>query len=116
MTLPDPDHVTASADLAKIAAGNSPATVTGTRARSNSHFPRSALSNGTGPGARPLCLPAGFAAFADAWLLVVPALLPLLYLAPWSGRVFFDEFDLLLLCSLAAALWHGGARIPGIGA
>ncbi|MBK8992665.1 MAG: hypothetical protein IPM40_13740 [Gammaproteobacteria bacterium] len=48
--------------------------------------------------------------FADAWLLVVPALLPLLYLAPWSGRVFFDEFDLLLLCSLAAALWHGRAH------
>lgn len=44
--------------------------------------------------------------FADAWLIIVPVLLPLLYLAPWSGRIFFDEFDLVLLCTLATALWH----------
>jgi len=32
-----------------------------------------------------------------AWLVAVPAALPLLDLAPWSGRFFFDEFDLLML-------------------
>jgi hypothetical protein len=32
-----------------------------------------------------------------AWLLVVPAALPLLDLAPWTGRFFLDEFDLLML-------------------
>ena len=52
---------------------------------------------------------------ADAWLVVVPALLPLLYLAPWSGRIFLDEFDALLLCTLAVALWHGRWRLQGLG-
>ncbi|NKN34049.1 hypothetical protein [Marichromatium bheemlicum] len=44
----------------------------------------------------------------DAWLVVVPAALPLLQLAPWSGWLFVDAFDALLLCTLAAGLWHGG--------
>lgn len=39
-------------------------------------------------------------------LLVVPWALPALDLAPWTGRVFVDAFDLLLLVSLAVALWH----------
>lgn len=39
--------------------------------------------------------------------LVVPAALPLLDLAPWSGRYFFDEFDFLLLLSIGV----GYARI-----
>lgn len=34
-----------------------------------------------------------------AWLVVVPAALPLMDLAPWTGRFFFDEFDLLMLVS-----------------
>ena len=33
--------------------------------------------------------------------LIVPALLPALDLAPWTGRFFVDEFDLLLLVCLA---------------
>lgn len=33
-------------------------------------------------------------------LVVVPAALALFDLAPWSGRFFFDEFDLLLLTSV----------------
>lgn len=49
------------------------------------------------------------------WLWVaVPASLALLDLAPWSGRFFFDEFDLLLLVSVAV----GYARLdpaPGGG-
>ena len=35
------------------------------------------------------------------WL--VPAALPLLDLAPWSGRLFLDEFDLLLAVLVSAA-------------
>lgn len=45
-----------------------------------------------------------------AWLLVVPALLPVLDLTPWSGRLFFNEFDYLLLTTVAAGLWHGAYR------
>lgn len=37
-----------------------------------------------------------------AWLIVVPAALPVFDLAPWSGRYLFDEFDILLLLTLAA--------------
>lgn len=33
--------------------------------------------------------------------LIVPAALPVLDLAPWSGRIYIDEFDLLLLVTLA---------------
>ena len=59
-------------------------------------------------------LAGGFAIYAlllwryrHAWLLVVPAMLPLLNLAPGTGRFFLDEFDLLLLVTVASALWHG---------
>ncbi len=34
-------------------------------------------------------------------VIIIPATLPILDLAPWSGRFFFDEFDLLVLISLA---------------
>ncbi len=35
------------------------------------------------------------------WLWVVPALLPLMNFSPWTGWVVFEEFDLLLLGTLA---------------
>jgi hypothetical protein len=35
------------------------------------------------------------------WLLVLPAALPLLNFAPWTGWLLFDEFDLLVLGALA---------------
>lgn len=38
------------------------------------------------------------------WL--VPAALPVLDLAPWSGRLFFDEFDALMGLLLAVAWWR----------
>jgi hypothetical protein len=41
-----------------------------------------------------------------AWLFVLPALLPVASLAPWTGWVVFEEFDLLLL----GALTGGYAR------
>lgn len=37
------------------------------------------------------------------WLLI-PALLPILDLSPLTGRFFFDEFDILLLATMALAL------------
>lgn len=45
-----------------------------------------------------------------AWLLVVPVALPLFDLAPWSGRFFLDEFDLLLAVTLAVLLLRGPPR------
>ncbi len=39
-----------------------------------------------------------------AWLVAVPTLVPVLDLAPWSGRFFFDETDLMLLVALGARL------------
>lgn len=44
--------------------------------------------------------------YPTAWLIVLPALLPVLDLAPWTGRFFFDEFDGLVLATLAAGLWR----------
>lgn len=46
-----------------------------------------------------------------AWLVVIPAALPLLDLAPWTGRFFWDEFDLLMLATLGVALWQGQFRL-----
>ncbi len=43
----------------------------------------------------------------ELWLLLIPILLPLLYLASWSGRVFLTEFDAIVLLTLAAMLWSG---------
>lgn len=39
--------------------------------------------------------------YPGAWLFAVPALLPALDLSPWTGRLMLDEFDLLLLVTLA---------------
>ncbi|MEZ5588219.1 MAG: hypothetical protein R3E46_14200 [Sedimenticolaceae bacterium] len=43
------------------------------------------------------------------WLIVLPMTLPVLELAFWSGRYFFNEYDLLVLTTIASGLWHGGA-------
>ena len=64
-----------------------------------------------------LALALGLAAYGAAlwrWpglaLVVIAAALPLLDLAPWSGRFFWDEFDVLMLASLAVALARGRLR------
>ena len=44
--------------------------------------------------------------FPYAWLLVVPALLPIMDFAPWTGRFFFDEYDLLILTTVAYFYWQ----------
>lgn len=51
------------------------------------------------------------------WLALVPALLPVLDLAPWTGWFYLDELDLLLLATAAvgyARMQHGQrqARLP----
>lgn len=46
----------------------------------------------------------------SAWLIIVPVALPLLDLAPWTGRFFWDEFDLLMLTTLAVGMWQGQFR------
>lgn len=40
------------------------------------------------------------------WLFCLPALLPVLDLAPWTGWFFFEEIDLLLLLTIACAYWR----------
>ena len=40
----------------------------------------------------------------QAWLVLLPAALPALDLAPWSGRFFFTEGDLVVLTTLAVLL------------
>jgi VanZ family protein len=48
---------------------------------------------------------AGYAAllwrYPSGWLFAVPALLPALDLSPWTGRLMLDEFDLVVLVTLA---------------
>ena len=47
------------------------------------------------------------------WLFCVPALLPVLDLAPWSGWFFLEEIDVLLLLTLACGYWRlGGPDQP----
>ncbi|NOQ63646.1 MAG: hypothetical protein GQ582_03960 [Methyloprofundus sp.] len=41
------------------------------------------------------------------WLVILPAVLPVLDLTPWTGRVLVTEFDLLILCSVCVALLLG---------
>ena len=44
------------------------------------------------------CLAA--ARWRDAWLWALPAALPLLNFAPWTGWTVIDEFDLLVLAAV----------------
>jgi len=49
----------------------------------------------------------------QAWLVAVPALLPVLDFAPWNGWFFLEELDLLLLATCAAGYWRlGRERAP----
>ncbi|GGZ08904.1 hypothetical protein ACFFTM_24260 [Pseudoduganella plicata] len=41
-----------------------------------------------------------------AWLLVVPALLPVLDFAPWTGWFYLVELDLVLLTTCAVGYWR----------
>lgn len=49
-----------------------------------------------------------------AWLLLVPAALPVCDLSPWTGRFFLDEFDALLAATVLMLAWRGApASAPG---
>jgi len=55
----------------------------------------------------------------QAWLVAVPALLPVLDFAPWTGWFFLEELDLLLLATCAAGYWALGrtaapTRLPAL--
>jgi hypothetical protein len=70
------------------------------------------------PASRP-AMAAGLAVYAALllyrpalWLLVVPAMLPVFDLAPWTGWFFFEELDLLLLATAAVGYWRWGP-VPG---
>lgn len=41
------------------------------------------------------------------WLLILPIIIPLLNLAPWSGRLLIEEYDYMVLATLIVGLWHG---------
>ncbi len=71
----------------------------------------------TWPVAAPL-LTLGLAGYAlwlwrapQAWLLVVPALAPVLDLTPYTGQVFFNEWDLLVLTTLAVGWQRGSSAV-----
>ncbi|MDX9838888.1 MAG: hypothetical protein RBT39_15110 [Azoarcus sp.] len=50
----------------------------------------------------------------EAWLVVVPALVPVVDLAAWTGEIYFTESDALVLSALAVGgLWV--ALQPGLG-
>ena len=44
------------------------------------------------------------------WLLIVPAALPVIDLAPWSGWIIFEEFDLLVLAMVAGGYFRLSKR------
>jgi hypothetical protein len=54
--------------------------------------------------------------FPSAWIFFLPALLPVFDLTLWSGRLYFNEFDLLVLTVVAAHFWQSpaGHRVPNL--
>ncbi|PWG61460.1 VanZ family protein [Spiribacter halobius] len=49
-----------------------------------------------------------------AWLLAVPVAVPLLNFAPYTGRYFVSELDLLLAVTLAVGLWRRPPAAHGL--
>ncbi|MBE3024672.1 hypothetical protein IMS62_08285 [Janthinobacterium sp. GW458P] len=48
-----------------------------------------------------------------SWMFCLPALLPVLDLAPWTGWFFLEEIDILLLLTVACGYWRlGGPPQP----
>lgn len=45
--------------------------------------------------------------FPQAWLIAVPALLPVFDFAPWTGRFFLSEFDYIVLVTVAISMLRG---------
>jgi hypothetical protein len=53
-----------------------------------------------------------FYVWPTGWLLAVPALLPLIGLAPWTGWITAEEFDILLLAAAAGGYARLARRAP----
>lgn len=53
--------------------------------------------------------------YPSAWLCVVPAALPVLNLSSASGWLLTDEFDLLVLVTLAVGLWRAPVSLRALG-
>jgi hypothetical protein len=49
------------------------------------------------------------------WLCVLPALVPILDLTPWSGWFFFEEIDIFILATLAVGYWRLSNHPPKMG-
>lgn len=57
--------------------------------------------------------------FPLAWLVILPALLPMIGFAPWSGWITFEEVDMLVLAMAAGGYWRLAwlpTREPPLGA
>jgi hypothetical protein len=63
-------------------------------------------------GAALLLACAGLRRWPQGWLLLLPAALPVLDLAPWTGRFFLDEFDALLAATLLMRAWRAPGALP----
>lgn len=50
--------------------------------------------------------------YPSAWLVLIPALLPISNLAPWTGRLFFTELDFLVLTIITISYWCGKTVSP----
>ncbi len=50
--------------------------------------------------------------YSYTWLVVIPALLPVSDFSPWTGRLFFTEFDYFVVLSFAISLWYGRWNSP----
>nr|WP_305908359.1 O-antigen ligase family protein [Methylomarinum sp. Ch1-1]MDP4521184.1 O-antigen ligase family protein [Methylomarinum sp. Ch1-1] len=50
--------------------------------------------------------------FPQAWLIALPALLPISDLSPWTGRLFFTEFDYFVLTTIAISCWRNRLASP----
>ncbi|MDD5125936.1 hypothetical protein, partial [Methylovulum sp.] len=44
--------------------------------------------------------------FPRLWLVAIPALLPILDLSLWTGNLLYNEYDILLLLTLAVLFWR----------
>lgn len=53
-----------------------------------------------------------FYIWPNSWLVAVPAMLPVIGLAPWTGWLTFEEFDLLVLAAAAAGYARLALRMP----
>ncbi|NKB20536.1 MAG: hypothetical protein GKS01_08560 [Alphaproteobacteria bacterium] len=52
--------------------------------------------------------------YPSAWLIVIPAAIPLLELGFWSGQVYFTEFDLVLLVTIGGVLCRRRISFDGM--